>query len=176
MPSYKIPLVSHHDWWDNEDSEGRHIQITHLSDYVAEQTGIACMTIRRSAKGSQWQLRLYDKLLRSVEVCECEPVRTVNLGKDGEDINYTNEAILKFIEIASVENGQDKNSMWRVDVPIRSTRTHLVEAKSYQEAVAQVAVLYENEMEEAEVNGELSWIEYVTDDITAELLEDDSIR
>ena len=167
----KIPLMPFWLWYPNQTTDGEHIEICYPS--IDDETVIKTMTIDHSPDGSEWHLKLFDKTLDMVKVddlfrikIDVEPVRVVRLGATN-DIHYTNQAVTKAIELASIENGHGLIYNWKVTVPRRATRYAIVEARSYAEAVAQISTIIENDVSEFEASSETNLPEYDIDDITA---------
>ena len=170
---HKTPLMPFWLWFTNQTTDGEHIETCYPALDADINTAIKTMTIHRSPDAAEWQLKLFVKQLGSVKVddlfrlkIDAEPARVVRLGATNE-INYANEAITKAIEIASIEHGHAHAHDWKVTVPRRASRTAIVEARSYAEAVAQVSTMIENDVSEFEASSESDMPEYDIDDITA---------
>ena len=161
MSEYKVPQIPFNCWFDREDPDGFYMKYAQADYGIQGDSGVRCLTIRRNDDGTKWMLRLY-RTSRPAE----EPLRTIDLGSV-EEIPYSNEAVLKAIELASAENGITEKSDWMVKVYVRNTITHLVEANSKLEAIAQVSILYEDDIDEALANGSLDMPEYMLDDAIA---------
>ena len=153
--------MPYHLWTDGEDNNGFYVKYA-LPPFMSQVTnGVGCMTIQKSDDNERWLLRLYD-----VPWITSKPVRTVVLGSV-QQINYVSDATVKAIELAALENEQTEMAQWSVAVPVYQTHTSLVDARSYEEAVAKVSALFENDTDEALANGALDMPEYMLENATA---------
>ena len=83
------------------------------------------------------------------------------------EIDYVPDALVKAIELAAIENGQNEVETWAVEIPVRRVLTTTVEARSHEEAVAQVYALFENDQTAAVESCASDLPEYHTDDTRA---------
>ena len=158
---YKVPTIPYPRWRQHTGTDSRPMMAVCPDYQTRVQNGVGCMAVQKNEDGSAWELHLFETTWPTNN-----PIRTLPLGSTDELL--ISDAVVKAIELAAIENDQAKVSDWTLTLRASHILTASIEARSKEEAIAKLTVLFENDPDEALGYCSMDeFPEYSLDEITA---------